>query len=468
MLIPPGALHPFPRQTDRACGCARSAARGVPRRGRGDAGRRAPRRCATWARSRRRRRRGRAGRRDRALRRRHGPVRAARRWSRPDADEARRRRAGRGPGRVRRPGPRVRRRARGAPTRTASSRRHSEIEYVAAFCGFAPGLRLPVRAAGRARRTPAGVAAHRGCRPGSVGARRHLVRRLPDGVAGRLAAARPHRRRRCGTRRATEPALLAPGTRVGVRRRDDACTVLADRAAGDRPGPRPVRARPPRRPARGRARRPGRRARQPAGRQRRRTPPCSRCCSAGSVLRDRRRLLGRRDRRRPAPRPAPSGCPPVPTLRVGHPGDRAALLRRGRRRHRGRAGARLALDRHARRGSARRGSRPATGCRWGGRPGQPPRVRRAPATAARAAADRAGAARRLVRRRRAGRAVRIAVRRRRPTRTGSGCVSTARRCRGAGTASSPARGWCSAPCRCRRAAGRWCSWPTTRRPAATR
>ena len=43
---------------------------------------------------------------------------------------------------------------------------------------------------------------------------RPLVRDLPDRVAGRLAAARAHDRRRCGTPRATAPALLAPGTRV--------------------------------------------------------------------------------------------------------------------------------------------------------------------------------------------------------------------------------------------------------------
>ena len=53
-------------------------------------------------------------------------------------------------------------------------------------------------------RVPAGVG-----RPG-----RHLVRRLPDGVAGRLADPRAHRRRALGRRTATEPALLPPGTRV--------------------------------------------------------------------------------------------------------------------------------------------------------------------------------------------------------------------------------------------------------------
>ena len=52
----------------------------------------------------------------------------------------------------------------------------------------------------------------RGCRPGpspwpAPG------RRLPDGVSRRVAAHRPHRRRALG-RRADEPALLPPGTRV--------------------------------------------------------------------------------------------------------------------------------------------------------------------------------------------------------------------------------------------------------------
>ena len=92
-------------------------------------------------------------------------------------------------------------------------RRHAEIEFVAAFCGFAPGFAylagLPAELAVPRLDSP---------RPavpaGSVGLAGDLVRGLPDRVAGRLAAARPHRRRRCGTRPGEPPALLAPGTRV--------------------------------------------------------------------------------------------------------------------------------------------------------------------------------------------------------------------------------------------------------------
>ena len=46
------------------------------------------------------------------------------------------------------------------------------------------------------------------------GARRHLVRRLPDGVAGRLAAHRHAPTPCCGTRPATSRRCCRPGTRV--------------------------------------------------------------------------------------------------------------------------------------------------------------------------------------------------------------------------------------------------------------
>ena len=168
-------------------------------------------------------------------------------------------------------------------------------------------------------------------------------------------------------------------------------------------------------------------------------------------------------------RSTPSGCPPARELRVGRPATGLRSLRRGRRRHRGRAGARLALDRHPRLGrpAAGRGGRPR--CRWGSPSGEPPALdtprpprpgplRVVPGPRADWFADDA-----------LGRAVRIAVRRRGRTRTGSGCASTGRRWSGGRRRrAAPARGWCSARCRCRPAAGRWCSWPTTRRPAATR
>ena len=62
------------------------------------------------------------------------------------------------------------------------------------------------------------------------------------------------------------------------------------------------------------------------------------------------------------------------------------------------------------------------------------------------------------------------TRRRTPSRrtaTGSGCGSTDRGS-SVGPVSCPARGWCSARCSCRPRGSRWCSWPTTRRRAATR
>ena len=75
--------------------------------------------------------------------------------------------------------------------------RHTEIEYVAAFCGFAPGFSylagLPDELAVPRLESPRAAGAGRLGRAG-----RHLVRRLPDRVAGRLAAARPHRRRAVG------------------------------------------------------------------------------------------------------------------------------------------------------------------------------------------------------------------------------------------------------------------------------
>src|SRR5688572_10166309 len=78
-------------------------------------------------------------------------------------------------------------------------------------------LLLPRRTAGRARRAPAGVAAG----PGGAWirrARRHLVRRLPNRLAGRLAADRHHRRRPVGRRprRAGTPRPGHPGAVRGA------------------------------------------------------------------------------------------------------------------------------------------------------------------------------------------------------------------------------------------------------------
>ena len=155
----------------------------------------------------------------------------------------------------------------GMTTAEAAATVHG-ARYVVAFCGFAPGfaylaglpeeLAVPRLATPRTR-VPAG----------SVAAGRHLVRRLPDGVAGRLAAARPDRRDAVGpARRASRPCSLRdPGA---VRGDPMSLVVRARTRPGDDPGPRPGRVRPPRGAPRRRVGRAGGRAGQPAGR---RTPP---------------------------------------------------------------------------------------------------------------------------------------------------------------------------------------------------
>ena len=84
--------------------------------------------------------------------------------------------------------------------------RHTGIEFVVAFCGFSPGFAylagLPEELAVPRLDTPRTKVP-----AGAVGAGGRLVRGLPDRVAGRLAADRPHRRAALGRRpRATGPA----------------------------------------------------------------------------------------------------------------------------------------------------------------------------------------------------------------------------------------------------------------------
>ena len=184
---------------------------------------------------------------------------------------------------------------------------------------------------------------------------------------------------------------------------------------------------------------PGRRARQPDRRQRRRTPPCSRSCSAASSC---------------APTPAAGWRSPAPAGdrtprgrvapgRRDAPGrdadDRGVQLRRGRRRDRRAAGARLAVHRHARLGRAAPGRarrRAAGGGAARSTAGRStPRVRRA-----RAAAGARRSARRLVRRRRARPALRDAVRRRRGLQPDRAAPRRARRCRGGASDELPSEG----------------------------
>ena len=332
-------------------------------------------------------------------------------------------------------------------------------------------LRLPHRPARRARRASAGHPADKGA--GRVGrARRAVVRRLPDGLARRLAAGRHDRPDPLGPdprhRRCWRPAPASGSCRHERLLRG--CTRR--RGTGHRAGRRPRRPRPPRGAARRLPRPAGRALRQPARGQRpRRRAARGEPRRPGGLARqrslgrgDRRGVRGARRRRATRRTVAPSGC--RPERGWPRPGaDRGAHLRRGAGGHRRGTGPGLAsTDTLA----------------WVG----PPRVEagtelplgRSPArrsrstwrrAARRAAARRPGPAldwlapgswERLCRRRTswARRA------------TGSGCASTGRRWSGRGATSWPARGWCSAPCRCRRTGCRWSSWPTTRPTGATR
>ena len=153
----------------------------------------------------------------------------------------------------------IRRRGRPPRTRAPSSSWR--------FCGFAPGFAY--------LRGPAGGVGGAAARPtprtrvpaGSVGLAGHLVRRLPDRVTRRLAAARPHRRRLWDVTR--EPArAAAAGHPREVRGRDE---PLDGRSTPARSPPSRTVAGSgyahlgvPRGGCPGRA---GRRAGQPAGRQ---------------------------------------------------------------------------------------------------------------------------------------------------------------------------------------------------------
>ncbi len=162
------------------------------------------------ARARRGRRRGGAGRPDRAVRRRRRRRRSPGGARRLGARRGERRPGpGRDPGELRRPGPRLRRRAVG--DRRERGRRGARRGRVRrGLLRVRARVRLPGGAARRAVGAAAGLAAVEG--PGRRGrARGHLVGRLPDRVARRLADHRQHRRGAVGrrparTRRCCRPA----------------------------------------------------------------------------------------------------------------------------------------------------------------------------------------------------------------------------------------------------------------------
>ena len=300
---------------------------------------------------------------------------------------------------------------------------------------------------------------------------------LPDRVAGRLAAARPHRRRAVGRRRASEPALLPPGTRVrfvaamsaSPSLDAGALTTVQDRGRVGLAHLGVPRAGALDRPAAG--------AGEPAGRQPGRRGRAGGDCSAGFVARAERRPLGRGHR-----------CA-VP----GHRRRRPGRARRGR----------VAARRAPSCGSARPrpgvrsylavaggvdvepvlGSRSTDTLAWVGparvedgaelpvgAPAGEPQPHDTPAPAAEP--GRCGSPRgRAPTGSPTTRSPRSAPRRTSWTADSNRIGLRLERRRAvadAATASSPARGWCSGRCRCRRTGSRWCSWPTTRRPAATR
>ena len=143
--------------------------------------------------------------------------------------------------------------------------RHHAATYRCAFCGFAPGFALPHRSRPGAAPPSPGDATHP--RPGRIGRhRRGVHRRVPVGVAGRLAPPRAHRRGDVG--RHPRAAGARPPRHGGqVRAPRDAPRGRRGRLGDDDPGRRPARVRRHRRAdERGARCRAARRA-QPARRQ---------------------------------------------------------------------------------------------------------------------------------------------------------------------------------------------------------
>ena len=318
----------------------------------------------------------------------------------------------------------------GTPTSTAWWPGTPRLEFVSAFCGFAPGFAylsgLTEQYAVPRLDTPAVPGPRRLGR-----ARRHVVRRLPDGVARRLAAARPHRRhpvgpapQRAGAARARHPGQVRPGMIADRRER---------RRAHHRPGPRSGRAGAPRRAPGRAAGSAGRRARQPAGRQRPRRRGARGDLGRPRADHRRRRLGGGHRRAGAAPRrragrgsDRAEWLPPGGRLRLGSPvaGVRSYLAVAGGIDVAPVLGSR-ATDTLAWVGPPRVEDGDDAAGRDAGRPASRPGH---PATAgARAAPGHAGAARRLVRRRRAssGSARRRTSSARTPTGSASGSRASA-------------------------------------------
>ena len=364
------------------------------------------------------------------------------------------------------------------------ARIHAATEFRVAFCGFAPGF-------GYLTGLPAAAATYRAGPPRAPPSRparwrwRPVHRRLPALLARRLAADRDHGRGAVGPRAragraalAGHPGALRPGGPPMTDRalavvRAGALTTVQDLG---RPGPRPPRRAPVRRPRRARA------AASPTG--------WSATARGAAVLETtlngcalRPRCDGHRGRRRARPArsrstagPAAWGAP----VRV--PAGRGAGRRPGRRR----ACAATWPSPAASPSSRSSAAAPPICCPGSGPPpltdgavlplGDPTGPPRARGRGRRSPRPRPnwscavplGPARRLVHRRR--RCARFAPAAYRVSSASNriGLRTEGPPWSGPGPANCPARAWSWAPSRSRRTAGRWSSSPTTRRPAATR
>ena len=276
------------------------------------------------------------------------------------ATRARRRRAGRDAGDLRRRGPGGRRRLAGVSTPAELVRRHTGDEWTRRVLRLRPGLRLPHRGVARLGRAAPGVPAHPGARRGRS--------RWPGSSAASTRASRPA----AGSCSAgptlvlfdldREPAaLLRPGVRVRfvpVDRRDRSVTVLATGPLTHRAGRRPARSgRARRRPLR--RLRPRRRAGWPTGWWA--TPTDAAVLEVtfgGAGLRAGRRLVvattGARCAGRAAHNAPACACGPARSCASAHrvSGAADATSPSARRRGRRRPGARLAVHRPALRARA--------------------------------------------------------------------------------------------------------------------
>ena len=347
-----------------------------------------------------------------------------------------------------------RRRDRGGRARTRAPSSWS------AFCGFAPGFAYLHRAA-RGLAVPRLDAPRTRVPAGSVALAGAWCGVYPTASPGGWRILGHHRRRPLGPGPRRRPRCWRPAPGSGSRARRMTLRVLEAGPLDHRPGPRPARLGPPRRPA---LRRPGpaRPPRcQPAGRQRRgaalprgdprRAPVRGRggrwVAVTGAACAVTRRRRGRGASAGPVGPGGGGRCA------SGRPRRRGAVLRRGRGRHRRPRRCSAPGPPTPWPGSGRRRSRPATVLPVG-----EPVPARAPLDTPRPPRPgplrlRPGPRDDWFARRRARPAVRA---RRTPSRPDSNRVGL--RLAGAGAARAPgpascrARAWCSAPSRCRRRA----------------